>query len=408
LSKKQKKESELQGIIHLIMDATIGITDLVEAMHKQVVHPPFLPSTAIQKLITNIASITYKNIRWSTLFIGESLHKIVARITPAIGKIKTSDKKEVILSVLNGVVGDYLEEKQNPLQIKMQFRFLSTAINIDTKSLSKTYPTINGKILLMVHGSCMSDIQWTRKDHNHGEIIAKELGKTIIYLNYNSGKHISTNGQNLSKDLEKLVKHWPVPIEELDIVAHSMGGLVTRSALYYGDKEVKNWTKHLKKIVFLGTPHHGSHVERTGNYLDLILESTPYLKPFARLGKIRSAGVTDLRYGNLIDEDWLDNDRFERKGDQRQNIPLPQNIECYSIAAVTGKETDPMSTQILGDTLVDVKSALGQHKNSEKNLLFKKENIWIAYESNHLDLLNNPKILGKLKTWLVNKNTNKR
>jgi pimeloyl-ACP methyl ester carboxylesterase len=401
MSKKTKEDSDLQGITNLIVDVTIGVTNLVEAMHKQVVHPSFLPSTTIQKLITSIASITYKNIRWSTLFIGSSIYKMLKKLTPAIGKIKDSDKKEIILSVLNGVIGDYLEEKENPLKITMQFRYQSKTLAIDPKSIKVAYPKVNGKILLMIHGSCMNDLQWTRKDHNHGKIIATELNKTPIYLKYNSGLHISSNGKNLNNLLEELVKNWPVPIEELVIIAHSMGGLVSRSALYYGEKNQKKWTKHVKKIVFLGTPHHGSYVERTGNYLDLILESIHYAKPFARLGKIRSAGVTDLRYGNLIDEDWKDDNRFEIKNDKRRNIQLSKQIEFYTIAAVIGNETTSLSTQILGDTLVDVKSALGQHKNPDKNLNFKKENIWISYDSNHLDLISNPKILNKIKVWLV-------
>lgn len=401
MSKKTKKDSELQGITHLIVDATIGVTDLVEDMHKQIVHPSFLPSTRIQKLINTIAGITYKNIRWSTLFIGKSLHNILEQLTPTIGKIKASDKKEIILSVLNGVIGDYLEEKENPLKIEMQFRYQSKSFLLDPKTIKATHPNVNGKILLMLHGSCMNDIQWTRKKHNHGEIIAKELNKTPIYLNYNSGRHISTNGKNLNNLLEELVRNWPVPVEELLVIAHSMGGLVMRSAIHYGEQEQNNWTKHLKKVVFLGTPHHGSHVERKGNYLDIILEAIPYVKPFARLGKIRSAGVTDLRYGNLVDEDWLDNDPFERKTDQRRHIPLPKEIKFYSIAAVIGKKTTTISTKILGDTLVDVKSALGQHKNPNKSLFFKKENRWIVYENNHLDLLSNPKIMEKIKDWLI-------
>ena len=386
MSKKTKEDSDLQGITNLIVDVTIGVTNLVEAMHKQVVHPSFLPSTTIQKLITSIASITYKNIRWSTLFIGSSIYKMLKKLTPAIGKIKDSDKKEIILSVLNGVIGDYLEEKENPLKITMQFRYQSKTLAIDPKSIKAAYPKVNGKILLMIHGSCMNDLQWTRKDHNHGKIIATELNKTPIYLKYNSGLHISSNGKNLNNLLEELVKNWPVPIEELVIIAHSMGGLVSRSALYYGEQNQKKWTQHVKKIVFLGTPHHGSYVERTGNYLDLILESIHYAKPFARLGKIRSAGVTDLRYGNLIDEDWKDDHRFEIKNDKRRNIQLSKQIEFYTIAAVIGNEKTSLSTQILGDTLVDVKSALGQHKNPDKNLNFKKENIWISYDSNHLEL----------------------
>jgi len=398
---KKKESSDLQGIARLITDATLGITNLVEAMHKRIVHPPFLPSTQIQYLITNIAGIAYNNIRWSTKFIGNGLDKALERFASVIGEIETTDKREALRSVLNGVIGDYLEETENPLQIDMQFRHQGKAISIDNKNLEKVYPAINGKILLLVHGSCMNDIQWTRKDHNHGTKLAKELEKTPIYLHYNSGLHISSNGQYLNDLLEKLVLNWPVPVEELTILAHSMGGLVARSALYYGQQQEKSWTKDLKKIIFLGTPHHGSSLEKIGNYLDAVLEAVPYAKPFARLGKIRSAGVTDLRYGNLLDEDWQNNDRFEIKSDNRQSLPLPNEIDCYCVAAVVGKATKSNSSRLLGDNLVGLKSALGKHKNPDKTLNFKKENIWIAYENNHMDLLSNPIIYTKLKKWMV-------
>ncbi len=382
------------------MDAIIGVTDLVEAMHKRVFHPPFLPSTPVQHLITSVAGITYKNIRWGTQLIGGSLDYVLGQFAYMFGEIKTTDEREAMRSALNGVVGDYLEEKENPLKIRMQFRYQSKAVPLDG-SMDAVYPAINGKILLMVHGSCMNDIQWTRKGHNHGDALATELGKTPIYLHYNTGRHISTNGQNLSELLEALVQQWPVPIEELVIIGHSMGGLVARSALHYGQQQQKTWPEHVKKIVFLGTPHHGSPLERMGNYLDAILECIPYTKPFARLGKVRSAGVTDLRHGNLLDEDWQGNDRFEIQEDRRNPVPLPAQIACYSIAAAIGKATDPISPRMLGDSLVDVKSALGQHDNPAKNLDFKADNTWVAYGNTHLDLLSNPDIYAKMKTWLV-------
>ncbi|WP_299442689.1 hypothetical protein [uncultured Aquimarina sp.] len=401
MSKKTNKESDLQGVTRLVTDATIGVTELVEAMHRRVVHPPFLPSTPIQHLITNIAGITFKNIKNSTRFIGGGLDKALGRLTPVLGKLRKTNEVEGMRAALNGVLGDYLEEKENPLKIEMQFRYESEAITLDSKNLEANYSDINGKILLMIHGACMNDIQWTRKEHNHGEVLAKELGKTPIYLHYNSGRHISSNGQDFNKLLEDLILHWPVPVEELIIIAHSMGGLVTRSALYYGDQEKKKWTEHLKKIVFLGTPHQGAPLERIGNYLDVILESIPYTKPFAPLGKVRSAGVTDLRYGSLIDEDWQGKDRFDIDGGESQRIPLPKKIDCYSVAAVLGKETDTLSARMLGDSLVTVKSAFGEHKDPAKSLNFKDEHTWVAYENTHLDLLNNPEIYTKIMTWLV-------
>jgi pimeloyl-ACP methyl ester carboxylesterase len=283
----------------------------------------------------------------------------------------------------------------------MQFRHQAKAIPLDPKSIEKIYPTINGKILLMVHGSCLNDLQWTQKEHNHGATLAKELHKTPIYLHYNSGRHISTNGQALNALLEELIQNWPVPVEELVILAHSMGGLVSRSAIYYGQQQQKSWAKHLKKIIFLGTPHHGAPMEKAGNFIDVTLEAVPYAKPFARLGKIRSAGVTDLRYGNLLDEDWQNSDRFKMQGDTRSTVSLPERIACYSIAGIAGKKTASKASQLLGDKMVGVKSALGEHNDPTKNLHFKKENTSIVYETSHTELLSNPKIYSKIKSWMI-------
>jgi pimeloyl-ACP methyl ester carboxylesterase len=400
MSNKKKTSADLQGLTRLITDATVGITDLVEAMHQRIVHPPLLPSTPIQNLISNIASFTFKNIRWSTRLIGSGTDKALGQLATVLGETKATDEREAIRSVLNGVIGDYLEKNDNPLKIKMQFRHQGKAISLDRKSLEETYPTINGKIILMVHGSCMNDLQWTRNEHNHGTALANEFDKTPIYLHYNSGQHISTNGQEFNKLLEELVQHWPVPVEELIILAHSMGGLVSRSAIHYGQQEQQSWIPYLKKIIFLGTPHHGAPLEQAGNFLDVALENIPYAKPFARLGKIRSAGVTDLRYGNLVDEDWQDNDRFKMQRDQRNNISLPEQVACYSIAGVAGKSTDSISSKLLGDKMVSVKSALGQHKKPSKDLNFKKENTWIADETSHSELLSNLKIYAKVKSWM--------
>ena len=103
-----------------------------------------------------------------------------------------------------------------------------------------------------------------------------------------------------------------------------MGGLVARSACRYGEEAGHAWRQKLDKLVFLGTPHHGAPLERIGNWVDVILGKTPYAAAFARLGKIRSAGVTDLRYGNLLDEDWQGRDRFAREPDSRRPVPLPE------------------------------------------------------------------------------------
>ncbi len=318
-----------------------------------------------------------------------------------MGEIELTNRREDRQSFLNGVIGDYLEENNNPLNITMQFRYQGNSITINEESLAKIYPVIKGKVLLMIHGLCLNDSHWNRNGHNHGEKLAKELGFTPVYLYYNSGRHISTNGQNLNELLEDLVLNWPLPVEELIILTHSMGGLISRSAIYYGEKQQKSWVKHLKKIFFLGTPHHGAPMEVIGNYFETTLKIIPYTRPFARLGRIRSAGVTDLRFGNLLDGDWENRDRFKLERDKRCCVPLPEKIECYSIAGSVSKSIKEENPKLKGDGLVEVASALGTHKNKSKILNFKKENTWIAYENKHIDLLSSSEVYTKIKDWIV-------
>jgi pimeloyl-ACP methyl ester carboxylesterase len=270
------------------------------------------------------------------------------------------------------------------------------------ETLSETIQQSKGKLAIMVHGACMNDLQWNRKEHDHGAALARDLGFEPLYVHYNTGLHISENGQSFASLLETIAAQSPEPVE-LFIVAHSMGGLVTRSACHYAKKSGHTWLQNLRKVVFLGTPHHGSLLERGGNCIDVLLKMTPYSAPFSRLGKIRSCGVTDLRYGNLLDDDWQGGDRFESSGDQRIPVPLPKGVQCYAIAATTGKESSTLSDNVIGDGLVTLRSALGRHDDVNLDLPFPENNQWIVRNVNHLDLLSNPSVYKTIKTWLHTK-----
>jgi hypothetical protein len=141
-------------------------------------------------------------------------------------------------------------------------------------------------------------------------------------------------------------------------------------------------------------------LERAGNWIDIILEISPYSAPFSRLGKIRSAGVTDLRYGNILDEDWKGRDRFEYSGDRRIAVPLPDGLKCYTIAATTSEKSSILGDKLIGDGLVTLNSALGRHKKADLNLLFPETHQWIARDMNHLDLLNHLEVYETIKHWL--------
>lgn len=398
--RKTKPDSKLQGTVRLVTEATVGLIDIVEDMHQRMVHPPFLPSTVLQTVITKIAGLFYKQIRFTTKTVGNTLDTLLSKLIPLLGDMKPSPQNEALRATLNGVIGDYLAHTHNPLQIQMQLRYKGKRVELEPSFIKSMYPKTTGKLLLMIHGSSMNDLQWHHNNHNHGEAIALELNATPIYLYYNSGKHISSNGKELAGLLEELLRQWPTAFKELLIISHSMGGLLARSAMYYGQEKNYLWPNTLSKLIFLGTPHHGSPIEKAGNYVDMILEKIPYTEPLAPLGKIRSAGVTDLRFGNIRDEDWAGADRFERRGDRRNHVSLPQHTKCYAIAASKGKTRKLKFTKIKGDGLVTVKSALGMHKNPAKDLNFKVENTRIIYKSAHIDLLSNLEVYRQLQDWL--------
>ena len=199
----------------------------------------------------------------------------------------------------------------------MRLRRDGQPLDLMTPTLAAALPQPTGKSVL-AHGLCMNDRQWRRKEHDHGAALAADAGFTPVYLHYNSGLHVSTNGRAFAGLLEALLGTWPVPVDELVIVGHSMGGLLARSAYHYSGVAGHAWPRHLRKIVFLGTPHHGTAFERGGNWVTVTLGVSRYTVAFACLGKIRSAGITDLRYGSLLDEDWEYRDRFACARDMRR------------------------------------------------------------------------------------------
>ncbi len=384
------------GLNRLTIDAITGVTDIVESLH-QAIASFSVSGTPDQNRTKGITGMVYRNIRTVTQLVGDGIDALLDRFSPLLGEKDSSPGGEAVLAALNGILGDHLVARNNPLAIPMQLRRNGKPLN--EQALFEAIQQSNGRLVIMVHGSCKNDLQWNRMGHDHGTALARDLEFAPIYVHYNSGLHISENGRKLSALLETIIDQSPRK-PALYIIAHSMGGLVSRSACYYGEKSGHAWLNQLRKMVFLGTPHHGTPLEKGGNWLDIILKISPYSAPFSRLVKIRSCGLTDLRYGNVVDDDWKGRDRFEFSGDLRIPVPLPEGVQCYSIGVTTGKESNKLSDDLIGDGLVTLNSALGRHENAELNLLFPENHQWVGRNMNHLDLLQHPEVYETIKKWL--------
>ena len=394
--------SDLRGIAQLATLATQGVARIVEGVHHSVWQRMGIPTGKAPGQTRGITGLVYKNIHAVTHLFGTGVDVLLAELQDLFAATNDneveSSKREAALALLNGLMGDRLHASNNPFAGAMSFRCRDQALNWQN---SPAMPAASGKVLLMIHGLCLNDNHWRKDDApGHAEALAAQLGYTTVFLRYNSGQHISQNGRELAAQLEHLVAHWPTQIKELSIVAHSMGGLLARSAVHYAQEGDLLWPEQLKNLVFLGTPHHGAPLERGGNWLDLILSSTSFTRPFTALGRLRSAGITDLRYGHVVDEDWQGQDRFELKPDTRLVVPLPGHVACYTVAATIISSRGSLAERLGGDGLVPLHSALGQHDNKERQLQFDEASQFIAHNTNHMELLSSPEVTRQLLHWL--------
>jgi len=397
--------SDIRGAVQLATQATAGVTRIVEGVHQSVWDRLGVPGGQTEGKTRGVTGSVYAAIQGITRLTGYSADALMTGLEAVFEPAKRgpcrTPRAETFLSVLNGVMGDRLVEENNSLAIPMALNYREAALDLQSPLAANG---ASGKVLLLIHGLCMSDFQQHARQSGYatepGALLSSALGYRPVYIRYNSGLHVSCNGQQLATRLEQLLEHWPQPIEEWSVVAHSMGGLVIRSALHQAQEQGMRWPARLKNIVFLGTPHHGAPLERAGNWLDALLGTTRHTRPFTALGQLRSAGVTDLRYGNLLRADWQGHNRFDLQPDARRAVPLPLKVQCYTVAATLAEKRSLVSDCLLGDGLVPLRSALGQHDRKSMNLAFDSSCQRVVYRTGHMELLNSPVVNEQVLDWL--------
>lgn len=389
---------DLRGTSRLAVDATQGITALIEEMHGTIGSGPAVLGRPLERPVAALTRVVYGGVSEAAGLVGAGVDRALERLAPLVGGAAPTAEHEAVLAAVNGVLGDYLEATDNPLAIPMRLRVGGVPMALDADAIAAALPERTSRLLITVHGSSMNDRQWAMNGHDHAAALASRLGWTRVDVHYNTGRHISDNGASLDLLLEQLLSAWPGQVvQQVVVLCHSMGGLVARSAVEIADARGAAWRSRLRAMVFLGTPHHGAPLERGGNIVDLLLGVSRYSRPFERLGKIRSAGVTDLRYGFIREADWSGRDRFTFRLDPRAPLALPDGVACYAVA---GRVTEGLGRALPGDGLVTVASALGRHRRSAMALDFDEAHTLVAEGVSHLGLLSDPGVYDQLEAWL--------
>jgi hypothetical protein len=391
------RRSDLLGGTRLVTDATTAITDLVEAMHERIARPFGFPAPSDQGRTGGITGVVYRSIRGITKAVGLGVETMLETFLPPFGGDGAVPQREAAIAALNGVLGDHLVASGNPLAKPMALRRDGLALPLDRAALAASLPDAKSGIFVMIHGLCMGDLQLTRAGRDRDAELAGALGLTALRLDYNTGLHVSDNGRALADRLEALLDLWPQSLERIVLTGHSMGGLVARSAFRQGEDAGHRWPGRVSDMVFLGSPHHGAPLEKAGHWIDVVLGATPYAAPFARLGRVRSAGISDMRHGRLLAEDRHATGPF---GDPRRPVPLPETVRSWAIAARLGIGGDGLGGALVGDGLVPVDSALGRHSDPARHLAFPPERQRVIDGLGHIDMLWDDRVWAQMRGWL--------
>jgi pimeloyl-ACP methyl ester carboxylesterase len=335
--------------------------------------------------------------------------------------------------VLNGALGDQLAARHDPRTIALSFR--RGGLDVPVAELRLSEP--KQKTVIFLHGLMGDELIWQTGFQDpadgplrYGPRLAAEAGCRALYLRYNSGLHISENGRALSQLLTELVETYPEAIGELVLVGHSMGGLLIRSAGYYGSAhltvpsdqvsagklgrkkqlllapcylspETSPWLAHLRAVFMLGVPHEGSYLEQNGLLVERLLQRIN-LFPTRFLSQAiarRSNGIKDLGQSLLVDEDWQqpDDPALPRP---RTVVPLLPGVRYHVLVGDWLRASRPqILREYFGDGLVS--AASGQLTSDETELPPGTAGRTARFgQQHHGGLLYHPEVYQYLRQWL--------
>ncbi len=406
------RRSEIEAFGELAGEALAAGGNLVRGMHEGIAGRPFealgTAALPVRLIHDGIASRVYGGIR-------DGLKSAAASAARYSGAGAADDEgppldskplTSLAISTLNGFYGNHLRARHNALALEMEIRAHGERVAPSASELQAAFPQATKRAVVFVHGLCGNEDVWryispraTRQDRRtYGERLRDDLGFTTVYIRYNTGLHVSDNGRALAGLLDELVEAWPVEMADLVLIGHSMGGLVARSACHYGERDERGWTKVVRHVFCLGTPHLGADLEKGANALGYALNRLPETQPFAQLLNARSVGIKDLRFGSCVEEDWCDCDPDEFLRDRCREVPFLADANYYFVGATLAR--GPLGN-VLGDLLVRTPSASGRGNGRGRRIPFEVDNGFELTGLNHFDLMNHPAVYDQIRTWIT-------
>jgi len=149
--------SDLGGLNRLATDVTAALIDLAETLHNNIACSSGILGTPLQERTSAVAGLVYESIRGVTRLVGGTTDVMLAQLMPILDE-RSSGEREAVLAALNGMMGDYLAATGNPLAISMQLRRNGQPLKLEREALTAVLPPPRDKLLMLVHGLCMNDL----------------------------------------------------------------------------------------------------------------------------------------------------------------------------------------------------------------------------------------------------------
>jgi pimeloyl-ACP methyl ester carboxylesterase len=362
--------------------------------------PGAIPARAMHDAI---AARVYSGLGGATRLIGAAADGVLGRRRVEDGRaLSSSPRGALVVGAVTGLIGDALERDGSELAQPMSVRLDGRPVEPAPESLAGAFPEATSRLVVLAHGLMESEFSWQLgagpDGDTYGRRLRRELDFTPIELRYNTGRHISESGLDLADLLEQLVACWPVEVDQIALVGHSMGGLVSRSACHQAVERGDAWVSRVRHVISVGSPHMGAPLAQGVHWASAALYALPETRSLAAFLRRRSAGIRDLRQGSLVDADWRDRDPDALRAEACQEVPLLEGAtHCFVAATITENPRHPIA-RLIGDYLVLESSASGRGRS--RRIPFEADRGLIVGGTHHVALLNHPAVYAKLRDWL--------
>ncbi|MGW4325179.1 lipase family alpha/beta hydrolase [Nocardia sp. NPDC004573] len=399
----RQRQAEVRALARLAGDELGGAVDGIAAVHRAIAHRVFAavrwgvgPAAAPVELMHDaIAETVYRVVSGSAVAAG----MVAERTADLPGEAPSRTVYgSGLLAALQGLIGDDLEQTRPILAAPMTFRIDGAPVRAESVGARVQRP--GAHVVVFLHGLVESEHAWRLGGGpTYAERLEGDIGCSALQVRYNSGLHISENAAQLSELMQCLVERWPVPIERVSLVGHSMGGLVARGACFVAGEAGLPWVRLVRQLVCLGSPHLGAPLEQVVHFASAALARFPETRPFGRLLRRRSAGIRDLRDGSLVDEDWRDLDVDALRRRVVREVPLLVGADHYFVTATVTRSARHPVGRVLGDGLVLTPSGSGRART--RRIGFDVGKGMHLASAHHFTLLNHEAVYRALRTWLT-------